>query len=343
VRRRGRRCSGSCGRSDLAKVERVSDGLELGRRGRKEEGGRANHTPPVHKDDIATFGCDGLRVLHRLPWELGEGLALYIVTCRLGFEAVFLAVARVPDPVHKKVRHEQCRQGNFVPPVHAGIMVRKVDGAMTVAQWNSGKVPKYEHEPQFFIIHIPGRDYAFFSFGAGIRIQEMHHTEKSYFAGDIAVLLVLPSCCAEGEEKKDVPWYSDLEEHLEIEQAKHSWVELGTHEEVIDWIAGHAVGGTSEDGGDVCDKGGKEARDDGDGHYRPEFVNDAVDFEEAGCVKNGRESEGSVQRPNTGAIVDELSVSCMGERFAFCVDSGEEKVAGSFEQEEGPVYRPCPW
>ena len=31
----------------------------------------------------------------------------------------------------------------------------------------------------------------------------------------------------------------------------------------------------------------------------------------------------------------------MGKRFAFRVDAREEKVADEFEEEEGPVQRPC--
>jgi len=36
-------------------------------------------------------------------------------------------------------------------------------------EWDSGKIPKNNHETPFFMIHIPGLRYAFLALGAKIR------------------------------------------------------------------------------------------------------------------------------------------------------------------------------
>ena len=34
-------------------------------------------------------------------------------------------------------------------------MIGQENGGMTIAQWNASKVPKYQHETPFFIVHVP--------------------------------------------------------------------------------------------------------------------------------------------------------------------------------------------
>lgn len=57
-------------------------------------------------------------------------------------------------------------------------------------------------------------------------------------------------------------------------------------------------------------------------------------------MQDGRNCESGVERPDGGAVVGELFIACMGERFAFGMDAWEEKVTCSFEEEEGPVHSP---
>lgn len=94
----------------------------------------------------------------------------------------------------------------------------------------------------------PCRHNAFLAFAAGIRVEKMRHEKKSNLARDIAVDLVLSGRSAHSEKEKNEPWQSHFEEHLEIQNPKHPWIELCTHEEVIDRIASHAMLGSASQG-----------------------------------------------------------------------------------------------
>ena len=94
-----------------------------------------------------------------------------------------------------------------------------------------------------------------------------------------AVAFVLARGGSAREQEQDVPGEADLEEHLEVEDAKHARVQLGTHEEVVDVVAGHAMGRAAVEGRGVCDDGDDVARDDGDREERAELVDDGVQGE----------------------------------------------------------------
>ena len=36
------------------------------------------------------------------------------------------------------------------------MVIGKVDGAVAVAKWHTGKVPEDEHEAPFLVVHVPG-------------------------------------------------------------------------------------------------------------------------------------------------------------------------------------------
>lgn len=61
-------------------------------------------TPPIDQDGVAGLGLDVFGILHGLPGKLGEGFPLREGAAFLLPEVVFLAVGRVPDPVHEEVR-----------------------------------------------------------------------------------------------------------------------------------------------------------------------------------------------------------------------------------------------
>ena len=166
---------------------------------------RARHTPSIGEDELAIFRHDGLGILNNPPWELGEILALDVMADQLCSEAVLLAICRVPYPIYEEVEHKQSGQCSSVPAIDTWIMVREVNGAVAVAQWYSSHVPKDEHEAQFLVIHVPCRDDAFLSLGAGVRVEKVGHAEKGKLAGDVAILFVLPSCGAESDQDKDIP------------------------------------------------------------------------------------------------------------------------------------------
>lgn len=62
-------------------------------------------TPPVDQNLGSGFGSDRLGVFQRLPRELGERFPEHHRPTLLLTEAVLLAIRRIPDPIHKQVRH----------------------------------------------------------------------------------------------------------------------------------------------------------------------------------------------------------------------------------------------
>lgn len=113
--------------------------------------------PPINQNRISSPGLDFAGVLDSLPWKLGESLALKESSAFFGSEPVLLRVGGVPDPVHKEVGDEEGDHNIGTPVVGGWSVVSEVDGAVAIAQWNTGQVPEDEHESPFLVIHIPAR------------------------------------------------------------------------------------------------------------------------------------------------------------------------------------------
>lgn len=202
--------------------------------------------PSVGQDAVAILRPDHPWVLNRLPWKLWECLADDLLASLLGTETVLLAVGRIPNPVNEEVYDKQGTKGVSVPAVGIGVVVGKVEDAVAVSHGHARQVPKDEHEAPLLKVHVPGADDQFLALGTRIRVQVVGHDEETDLARDIAVVFVLPGGRSRGQEKQKVPWDPDLEEHLEIENAKHSGVELSTHEEVVEGVARHPVLGAAD-------------------------------------------------------------------------------------------------
>lgn len=201
----------------------------------------ARQTVPAIDEDSALGSLYGLGIVDRLPGNLGEGVASHHLSALHGTEAILLAVAAIPDPVPEEVGSEHGYKERLVPAVLGGGVVGQVDGAMAVGQGNTSKVPEDEHEPPLLVVDVPGGDDELLTFGTGIGVEVVSHNEEPDFAGNVAVPLPLTSSGAETENEEEVPRHADLAEHLEIQNAKHAGVQLGTHEKVINGIARHAM------------------------------------------------------------------------------------------------------
>lgn len=116
---------------------------------------RKQLTPPINQNPGSIGRCEGLGVLHGLPRELGESVTEHHSSTLLLTETVLLAVGRVPDPVHKQVRHVEDGQEVAVPVVFRWVMVGEIDRAVAVAQWHTSQVPENQHEAPFLIVHVP--------------------------------------------------------------------------------------------------------------------------------------------------------------------------------------------
>lgn len=189
-------------------------------------------------------------------------------------------------------------------------------------------------------VHLPGGDDELLSLGTGVGVEEVSHDEEPDLAGDVAVLLMLASGGTETQDEEDVPGHADLEEHLEVEDAKHAGVKLGAHEEVVDGITRHAVLLTAPDGGEVGDKADEEAAQNGDRQERTELVNGRVERPGTREVQNGKDGEGRVETPVGIAVVAQLLAPGMSKRFAVAPDTREDAVESTLDDEVGPVPGP---
>lgn len=111
--------------------------------------------PPVSEDGVSRLGLDGAGVLDRSPGKLGERLAVKKLSAFLVAETILLRVGGVPDPIHEQIRGEEPCQEIRVPLVGGGVVVRKIEGAVAVAERNTSQVPENQHETPLFVVHIP--------------------------------------------------------------------------------------------------------------------------------------------------------------------------------------------
>lgn len=112
-------------------------------------------TPPINKNFGAIISGDSLGVLHSLPRQLREGVALDHGATLLLAESVLLAVGSVPDPVNKQIGDiEECKE-EAVPVVLGGVVISQIDSAVAVAQRHASQVPEDEHETPLLVVHVP--------------------------------------------------------------------------------------------------------------------------------------------------------------------------------------------
>lgn len=298
--------------------------------------------PAIHKEAVAGGGGDLLRVLNGLPRDLGERVALGVGAPLHGPEAVFLAVAAIPNPVDEQVRDVQADQEGAVPAVLVGGVVGQVDDAVAVGERHARHVPEDEHEAPLLIVHVPGRDDELLALAACVGVEPVRHHEEHNLAGHVPVLLVLTYGVTDAKQQQDVPRQADLEEHLEVKNAKHARVKLSAHEEVVDGMTCHAVLGATVDGREIGDDGYKIPRQDRDGQQRAKIVDDGRDPVDTSEVQDGGDGQGGVQREEAGAVVLELLATLMGQRLSVCVNPRRIEVEDNLEGAKDPVSSPCP-
>lgn len=300
----------------------------------------AGKTIPAVNENSTLRSDNGLGVLDGLPRDLGECLAPDDLATLHGAEAVLLAVAAVPNPVPEEVSAVHGDKGVAVPAVLGGSVVGQVDGAVAVGQRDTSEVPEDEHKPPFLVVHVPGGDDELLTLGASVGVQVVSHDEEHDFTRDVAVLLVLASGSTEGEDQKNEPRHADLEEHLEVKDTEHARVQLSTHEEIIDGVAGHAVLLATVQSGEVGNEGDDKTAKDGDRQKRTKLVNGVVHWPDTGEVQNTQNGKGEVQADVGIAVVWELLVVGMRERLSVSPDTRKETVASTLEDQVGPVPSP---
>ena len=91
----------------------------------------------------------------------------------------------------------------------------------------------------------PGCSDALLTLSTSIGVQEMRHDQETHLGAHKSEILVLPGSGRARQTEEDEPWKPNLEKHLEIQDAEHARIELGTHEEIVERVARHAVLGAA--------------------------------------------------------------------------------------------------
>lgn len=170
----------------------------------------------------------------------------------------------------------------------------------------------------------------------------MRQQEESNFSRDISILLVLSGRGTHGNEEKNVPGKANFEEHLEVQDTKHPRVEFRAHEEIVNRIAAHTVLRATGQSRKVRNERHQEAGQDGNAQKGAEFIDHGVQLEDASDVKDHRQDNVEVPRPDRRAVVHQLLASLVRERSTYDLDPGEQHVAGHLKDEEDPVDPPRP-
>lgn len=300
----------------------------------------ACETVPSIDEDGALGRLDSLGVLDSLPGNLGESVTGNHLSTLHGTETILLAVTAIPYPVPEEVADEHGRQNQAVPAVLGRIVVREIDGAMAVRQGNTSQIPEDEHKAPFFIIHVPRSDNELLTLGASVGVEVVSHDEEHDFSRDVAVALPLTGGGAQAENKQEVPWHANLTEHLEVQDAEHTRVELSAHEEVIDGVASHAVLLSAIEGRKVRDKADQEAAQDGDGQKRAKLINGIIQRPDAGEMQNSQDSKCCVESDKGVAVILELLASLVRKRLTPAPDTRQRAVANALKDEIRPIPEP---
>lgn len=255
----------------------------------------AGKTVPARSEEsAAVLAADVGGVVDCLPWDLGEGLAELKGALFHLSEAVLLGVARVPDPVAEDEHEEHGAVGEGGEAVVFGVVVNKVEGAVAVGHWDTSHVPENQHITPLLVRHVPGGNNEFLTLGAGVGVEPVGEHEEADIWGDVSIGLVLLAGSGDGDKVENVPWETDLKEHLEVTDTD-SWVELGAHPEIVNEGSGHSVSNTTVLCAKVGNKGDADTRENRDGKQRSKLVNDGVEWEDSGNVKDGKDDIGEVK------------------------------------------------
>ena len=169
-------------------------------------------------------------------------------------------------------------------------MVVQVEGALAVAEWDTGDVPEDQHEAELLVGHIPRWDNQLFRLRACIGVEVVGEGQEECLWRDASVDFILLKHDRKPQQEQDVPWQADLEEHLQVDDAD-SRVQWRTHEHVVYMVARHAVVVLRhEDRVQVEADSEGETVDDGARHDLREMVEDVVELKDSRPVH--REHEG---------------------------------------------------
>ena len=288
-----------------------------------------------------------------------------MVATLLGAEEFGLRIASVPDPVHEDVGGEEEEHGHTAVGIFRGVVVGQEDGAVAVRKRHAGHVPENEHEAPLLVKHVPksvesaslildqrgeslehqvlpAHRNQFLALGARVGIQKVGHEQEAHLGSDIAVRLPLSRSTTKSDEKQNVPGQANLEEHLHVDPAEHSRVELGAHEKVVDGVACHPVLRASCNGADVGDERNDETGKYGDAHDGTKLVNQSVELEEPRDVKSNGGGDCNVETPHARAVVGKLLVLEVRQRLALDVDSREKVIEDALRDAKDPVDGPRP-
>src|SRR5690242_8275047 len=103
----------------------------------------------------------------------------------------------------------------------------------------------------------------------------MRTHQKYNLSRHVAVSFILSRRCRGGDQEQDEPRNADLVEHLEVQYADPR-VELGAHEEVVDWITGKPVSPATNNRLDIDNDAIEEPREYCHSHDRPELIDECV-------------------------------------------------------------------
>jgi len=238
-------------------------------------------------------------------------------------------------------------------------------------EWHAGVVPEDDKEAGFFKEHVPSLGNALFTLGAVCQVSVVLVQPKSYspsihiqasghhhevhvliklaliltgsmktYGSDISVVLVLLEATRNRESKEHEPRDANLAEHLEVDGAD-AGVEGGAHEEVIDNISGHAVGGLGEDGVEIGEERNPPAEDHSDRHDGPVVVDECGKAEDVVVVEDESGDDVEVHAEIRVAVVHEGLVAQRGDGKTFLLVSGNDEGDEELEEKVATVDFPC--
>jgi len=188
--------------------------------------------------------------------------------------------------------------------------------------------------------HIPGSRNHLLALAAGVGVKPVSQEQKAHLTAHVSILLILTSASTKSGEEQDEPWQTDLEEHLEIQPSEQTWVELSTHEEIVDVVTSHSVLSTTRKSGDVSNDTDEESGADGHGHDWAEFINQSVELENSGDMQSQSENDTCVECPDTVAVVRKLLTAEVSKRLTLAVHAGKREVEDTLHDEKDPVDDP---
>lgn len=285
------------------------------------------------------LALDESRVLDSLPGELGEGVSLDHSSQSLLSESVLLRVGNIKEVVRHSDGHKEEDVVRGGPLVVLRLVVDEEESAVGVGKGNTGHVPEDEHEAKLLKEHVPGGDNQLLTLGARVGVQPVGVQHKHDLGGHVSVHLVLLDGSRERSEEEDEPGESHLEEHLPVDDTG-SGVEVGTHEHVVDEVAGHSVLMTHVQGPPVETKGDGDTGEDGDGHDLSESVDQSVHGEHSGDMEHKRKHDGHVERVHGVAVVGQSLVTEVSQGQTVAPDTRQSHVKHSLDAQEDPQHGP---